>query len=79
MPTTDEKRLAVEIARRSILQQWQQRDISPDVDIASEMFVFYGWLRETRPNLLEFDCKDYELWRVIQGWLEAYERGHPRM
>jgi hypothetical protein len=79
MPITAEKRLAVEIARRAILQQWQQRDISPDSDVTSEMFIFYGWLREARPTLLEFESKGHETWRVVQAWLEAYERGHPRM
>lgn len=79
MQKTDTKRLTVEFARRAILQQWQQRDIPRDADITSEMQIFYAWLREARSNLLEFECRDIESWRVIQGWLEAYERGHPRM
>lgn len=79
MQKTDAKRLTVEFARRAILQQWQQRDISRDADIANEMQIFYGRLKEARSNLLEFECGGLEPSRVIQGWLEAYERGHPRM
>ena len=79
MSISQEKRLAVEIARRAILQQWQQRDMSPEADVSSEMYMFYAWLREARPNLLDFDCGSHDRWRVIQGWLETFERAHPRM
>ena len=78
MPTIREKRLAVEVARRAILQQWQQRHISRNAQITSEMCIFYGWLREARPNLLEPECLDIEPWQVVKEWLEDYERGHPR-
>ena len=79
MHKTDARRLAVEVARRAILQQWQQRDVSSEADIASEMLIFYGWLREARPNLLAFDCHGEEPWRLVQEWLEVYERTHPRV
>ena len=78
MPTIREKRLAVEAARRAVLQQWQQRYISRNAQIINEMYIFYGWLREARPNLLEPECLDTEPWQIIQGWLKDYERGHPR-
>jgi len=78
MPTVREKRLAVEGARRAILQQWQQRYISRDAQITNEMYIFYGWLRKARQDLLEPECLDIDPWEVIQVWLKDYERGHPR-
>ncbi len=78
MPTVREKRLAIEAARRAILQQWQQRYVSRNAQITNEMYIFYGWLREARPNLLESECLDIEPWQVIQEWLKDYERCHPR-
>lgn len=79
MTVGHEKRLAVEIARRAILQQWRQRDISHEADVTSEMYTFYDWLRQARPNLLDFDCQGREPWHLIQGWLESYEQMHPRI
>ena len=71
-------------ARRGIWDQWRLWDIStPDPDIETEMFKFYDWLKEARPQLLEWNIEEegqtIDKWEVVHEWLRDYERKHPRM
>lgn len=70
--------------RRCIWDQWRLWEIiTPDPDIETEMFKFFDWLREARPQLLEWkleeDCQDIDKWEIVHEWLCDYERKHPRL
>lgn len=70
--------------RRNIWDQWRLWEIiTLDPDIETEMFRFYDWLKEARPQLLDwqFEDNDREIdkWEIVHEWLRDYERKHPRL
>ena len=71
-------------AQRGIWDQWRLWEIiTPDPDIETEMFKFYDWLKEARPQLLEWNVEDegesVDKWEVVHELLRDYERKHPRL
>lgn len=70
--------------RRNIWDQWRLWEIiTPDPDIETEMFRFYDWLKEARPQLLDWrledDDREIDKWEIVHEWLCDYERKHPRL
>jgi hypothetical protein len=71
-------------AQQRIWDQWRVWEIfTPDPDIEMEMFRFYDWLREARPQLLDWQFEDndqnFDKWNIVHEWLRDYERKHPRL
>ena len=71
-------------AQRGIWDQWRIWDIvTADPDIETEMFKFYDWLKQARPQLLEwsFENEDqkFDKWEIVHEMLRDYERRHPRL
>lgn len=66
-----------EEAKQLICAEWEKWEERPDPSSGNEMFNFFLWLQDNRPDLLKFRSSG-DPWQVIHGWLEWHERSAGR-
>lgn len=59
-------------AKPLIIDEWRQwRKDKPNRG-GTEMLIFYGWLKEERPHLMDFRCSG-DPYQRVKGWLQSFE------
>ena len=61
-------------ARGKIIRAWRTWDgekSKPPTD--KQMLMFYEWLRQNQPEMLEFRRRG-DLWQTVHAWLLEYQR-----